>query len=140
MEKQKNLDPHRTQAIAWRDGQKKEIVVKCLNHPSVVAAMDDAAKMSQNVSKNINQSMNNTYSTGRNASGTDNWQGGQTWVGEEGPELVTLPRGSKITPADQAGGRSEVNNYYITIDAKNVQDFNRVVELAQQQKMALRRV
>jgi predicted nucleic acid-binding Zn-ribbon protein len=103
-------------------------------------AMDDAAKMSQNVSKNINQSMNNTYSTGRNASGTDNWQGGQTWVGEEGPELVTLPRGSKITPADQAGGRSEVNNYYITIDAKNVQDFNRVVELAQQQKMALRRV
>lgn len=44
MEKQKNLDPHRTQAIAWRDGQKKEIVVKCLNHPSVVAAMDDAAK------------------------------------------------------------------------------------------------
>ena len=102
-------------------------------------AMDDAAKMSQNVSKNINQSMNNTYSTGRNANGTDNWQGGQTWVGEEGPELVTLPRGSKITPADQVGGRSEVNNYYITIDAKNVQDFNRVVELAQNQRMALRR-
>jgi hypothetical protein len=77
---------------------------------------------------------------GRNAGGTDNWRGGQTWVGEEGPELVTLPRGSKITPGDKVGYNSEVNNYYITIDAKNVQDFNRVVELAQNQRMALRRV
>ena len=44
MAKQKNQDPHRMQAIAWRDGQKKEIVVKCLNHPAVLAAMDEAAK------------------------------------------------------------------------------------------------
>ena len=44
MAKKKNLDPHRMQAIAWRDGEKKEIVVRCLNHPSVVAAMDEAAK------------------------------------------------------------------------------------------------
>ena len=84
-----------------------------------------------NISKSISGAASSTYQTGRNARGTDNWQGGSTWVGEEGPELVTLPRGSKITPADQAGSRSEVNNYYITIDAKNVQDFNRVVELAQ---------
>lgn len=44
MAKQKNQDPHRMQAIAWRDGQKKEIVVKCLNHPAVLAAMDETAK------------------------------------------------------------------------------------------------
>ena len=44
MAKKKNLDPHRMQAIAWRDGEKKEIVVKCLNHPSVLAAMDEASK------------------------------------------------------------------------------------------------
>ena len=31
-----------------------------------------------------------------NASGTDNWRGGLTWVGEGGPELVRLPRGSQI--------------------------------------------
>lgn len=102
--------------------------------------IDEATKMSQNVGKTINQSVNATYQTGRNASGTDNWQGGKTWVGEEGPELVTLPRGSQITPADQVSGMGEVNNYYITIDAKSVSDFNRVVELAQQQKMATRRV
>lgn len=31
-----------------------------------------------------------------NAAGTDNWRGGLTWVGESGPELVALPRGSRI--------------------------------------------
>lgn len=31
-----------------------------------------------------------------NAAGTDNWRGGLTWVGETGPELVSLPRGSQI--------------------------------------------
>ena len=31
-----------------------------------------------------------------NAAGTDNWRGGLTWVGEGGPELVSLPRGSQI--------------------------------------------
>ena len=31
-----------------------------------------------------------------NAGGTQNWRGGLTWVGESGPELVSLPRGSQI--------------------------------------------
>ena len=33
---------------------------------------------------------------GWNAGGTDAWRGGLTWVGEAGPELVALPRGSQI--------------------------------------------
>ena len=35
---------------------------------------------------------------GHNADGTDNWRGGLTWVGERGPELVNLPRGSQVVP------------------------------------------
>ena len=31
-----------------------------------------------------------------NAAGTDFWRGGWTWVGEEGPELLNLPRGARI--------------------------------------------
>lgn len=33
-----------------------------------------------------------------NAKGTDNWRGGLTWVGEEGPEIVNLPKGSQVIP------------------------------------------
>lgn len=35
---------------------------------------------------------------GKNAEGNNNWRGGLTWVGEKGPELVNLPRGSRILP------------------------------------------
>ena len=37
-------------------------------------------------------------SVGANADGTNNWRGGATWVGEKGPELVDLPRGSRVLP------------------------------------------
>ncbi|MFC3579131.1 phage tail length tape measure family protein [Sphingomonas hylomeconis] len=36
---------------------------------------------------------------GRNAVGTENWSGGMTWVAENGPELINLPAGSKVTSA-----------------------------------------
>lgn len=36
----------------------------------------------------------------RNARGTLFWRGGRTLVGEEGPEVVDLPTGAKIYPAD----------------------------------------
>ena len=36
------------------------------------------------------------FEIGHNALGTNNWRGGLTWVGERGPELVNLPRGSKV--------------------------------------------
>jgi hypothetical protein len=39
---------------------------------------------------------------GQNAEGTDNWRGGPTWVGEKGPELVNLPRGSSVMPNAQS--------------------------------------
>lgn len=53
---------------------------------------------------------------GSNATGTNNWRGGLTWVGEHGKELLNLPRGSKIVPNNksrqmasmQAGGVQRV--------------------------------
>ena len=95
---------------------------------------------SAKIAQNINGAAYQTNQTGRNARGTENWRGGKTWLGEEGPELVELPRGTRITPAKEAAAAGTTINYnYITIDAKNVQDFNRVVDLAQQQRMGLRR-
>lgn len=34
----------------------------------------------------------------KKAAGTSYYTGGTTWVGEHGPELMTLPKGTKITP------------------------------------------
>lgn len=59
---------------------------------------------------------------GRNASGTEYWRGGLTWVGEQGPELIRAPRGTQILnharsmqleAAANAPGGGGVNNYYI---------------------------
>ncbi|MDO4772995.1 MAG: hypothetical protein Q4A72_05505 [Bacillota bacterium] len=48
-------------------------------------------------------------SPGENARGTDNWRGGLTWVGEEGPELMEVPKGSRILP-NKASTRLMSNN------------------------------
>src|SRR3546814_1255657 len=39
---------------------------------------------------------------GNNAKGTPYWKGGMTWVGERGPELVDLPRGSAVYPREKS--------------------------------------
>lgn len=67
---------------------------------------------------------------GHNASGNDNWRGGLTYLNESGSELAMLPSGTQILNAQDTrslGG----NVFYVTIDAKNVREFNDIVELAQ---------
>lgn len=83
--------------------------------------------------ENIKKSYNN-------ASGVAEFAGGQTWVGEAGPELVTLPRGTKIETEKQAASRMETNYFNVTIDAKNVDDFVRVVQICKNLQQAERRM
>jgi hypothetical protein len=47
-----------------------------------------------------------------NAAGTDFWPGGSTWVGERGPEILNLPRGSQVTPNDVATRGGGTTNHY----------------------------
>lgn len=59
---------------------------------------------------------------GKNAGGTDYWSGGLSWVGENGPELVNLPRGSQVVNAERSmrmmtqaarpQAQAPVNHYY----------------------------
>lgn len=76
-----------------------------------------------------------------NARGTDYFEGGQTWVGEEGPELVTLPRGSRIASHRESlkavGGKTG-NTYIFNIQADKVEDFSRLVKLAEEERIAFR--
>jgi hypothetical protein len=76
-----------------------------------------------------------------NARGTDYFEGGQTWVGEEGPELVTLPRGSRIAShreSVKAVGGKTGNTYIFNIQADKVEDFTRLVRLAEEERIAFR--
>lgn len=66
---------------------------------------------------------------GWNAGGAQNWRGGGTWVGENGPELVFLPSGSRIM-SNQESRSSGGDVFNITIDAKSVQEFNDIVRIA----------
>lgn len=53
---------------------------------------------------------------GRNAEGTDYWRGGLTWVGEKGPELVNLPRGSQVIPNDKSKAMA-ASSHSVTFNA-----------------------
>lgn len=75
----------------------------------------------------------------RNAAGTDNWQGGITWVGENGPELISLPKGTQILNAQESRDFAGGDTFYITIDAKNVREFNEIVRIAQTARMNARK-
>lgn len=76
------------------------------------------------------------FYAGRNAGGSDNWRGGLTWVGEAGPELVSLPAGSSIRNAQDS--RIGGDTFYITIDAASVKEFNDIVEMAQSARVRQR--
>lgn len=60
-----------------------------------------------------------------NAPGTDYWRGGMTWVGENGPELVSLPRGSSIMSASESSGA--MGAQYITINVQGIEQLDEVV-------------
>lgn len=55
------------------------------------------------------------------AKGTDYFQGGMAIVGEEGPELVTMPRGSRVTPNEKTMdilGKSKTMELILNIDGR----------------------
>lgn len=76
---------------------------------------------------------------GRNAGGTTNWRGGWSWVGENGPELAYLPQGSQVKTSQESRGSGGGDVFNITIDAKNVKEFNDLVRIAQEARMRARK-
>lgn len=70
----------------------------------------------------------------QNASGTDYWYGGRTLVGENGPEEVVLPRGSRILTAQETRQSGGGDTFYITIPANTVKEFNDIVRIARNKR------
>lgn len=78
------------------------------------------------------------YIYGYNASGNDNWRGGMTYLAENGPEAVFLPAGSRIMNAQETRHALGGDTFYITIDPKNVKEFNDIVEIARSARVRSR--
>ena len=78
------------------------------------------------------------YVYGHNAGGTDNWRGGLTWVGEGGPELALLPRGSRVYDAQESKDFGNVYIEKVVIDAKNIKEINDVVKIFSDAKVKAR--
>lgn len=81
--------------------------------------MNDIDKATSKINK-VTTSVN-PYIKGRNARGTPFWIGGRTLVGEEGPEVVDLPRGSRVyphgvTPPPAAGNYTDNSQYIFKVD------------------------
>lgn len=75
------------------------------------------------------------------ATGTRSAHGGLALVGENGPELVALHGGERIYNSSQTRGMLggyAINIGSITIDAKNVKEFNDIVSIAKNEAMSMR--
>lgn len=75
---------------------------------------------------------------GHNAGGNDWWRGGLTWVGEAGPELVSIPNGAQILSAQESRAAAPIYIGNITLDAHNVKDFTDIVNLVKDSRIISR--
>lgn len=75
--------------------------------------------------------------TGGFATGTMHFVGGRALVGENGPEVVDLPEGTRIWN-NQNSRSMGGDTYNITIDAKNVKEFNDIVRIVESLRVVRR--
>lgn len=61
---------------------------------------------------------------GFNADGTDNWRGGMSVVGERGPEIVNLPRGSQVYNAQKSAQMLSAKPQAAAVPEVNVKSIN----------------
>ena len=73
-----------------------------------------------------------------NAGGSDFWRGGLTWVGESGPELVNLPKGTQIYNAQDSQDFGSIYINEIKIDAQNVKEFNDIIDIVKSARVRAR--
>lgn len=106
-----------TGAMSWKEGM-KGIINSVINELWRLYVVQQIVGMVTNFLGGLGLP---TGGIGKNANGTQNWKGGPTWVGERGPEIVNLPKGSSVIPAHRAqsmgGGGVTVN-----VDARGSAD------------------
>lgn len=66
---------------------------------------------------------------GRNAEGTDNWRGGPSWVGENGPEILNLPKGAQVIP-NAVASRGGNNSLAVNINLQGANGDDAIRQIA----------
>lgn len=74
----------------------------------------------------------------RYASGTSFHPGGWALVGENGPEAVMLPRGTRVYTAQETARMGGGDVYNISINANNIKQFVDIVRIAQSERRSMR--
>ncbi len=108
----------------------------------IMGKSDDLNRTMESVGNsvgNINKGVQNAQKVRYNARGTPFFEGGETWVGEDGPELVQLPTGSRIIPNRQSRNPSG-DTYNITVNAKadDIDSIQKLINLAKKERLAMR--
>lgn len=75
---------------------------------------------------------------GYNAAGTDYWYGGRTLIGENGPEMAILPRGTRILTAQESRQASGGDTYNITIPASSIKEFEDIIRIVKNRRRVSR--
>lgn len=101
-------------------------------------SMQSVTKSMNDVTGTVNNVQNGVRQTANHASGTASFAGGRTWVGEAGPELLTLPRGTRIDSTEESMGKT-VNYYNITMSVKEMKEFVEMQEYFSRRKIEERR-
>jgi hypothetical protein len=111
-------------------------------------ALNGATDAANNIVKKRSELYGNTYyapeytnsGAGRAfASGTNNFPGGKTWVGENGPEIAEFPPGTTIKSNAQV--REEYGNTFnvnMTINASDIDEIQKVISVMNSLKQVSR--
>lgn len=75
---------------------------------------------------------------GYNAAGTDNFIGGVTWVGENGPEPVWLPQGSRIGTNQEGRSLSGGDTYNFYVQANEIREIDDFIRRMKNQRRVAR--
>lgn len=74
----------------------------------------------------------------QNAAGSENYVGGVTWVGENGPEPVWLPQGSRIGTNQEGRSISGGDTYNFFVQASEIQEINDFIRRMKNQRRVAR--
>lgn len=74
----------------------------------------------------------------QNAAGTDNFIGGVTWVGENGPEPVWLPQGSRIGTNQEGRSLSGGDTYNFIVQANEIREIDDFIRRMKNQRRVSR--